>query len=89
MEQGRHLALRARNDYDILRTHRWILDVLAIKALPLSSNFFQHPIRGPDALAYDSRPDFRGETFTWILSGMFSMDPITWPVNSLEEHIEQ
>lgn len=28
-------------------------------------------------------------TFTWILSGLFSMDPIRWPENSVEETIEQ
>jgi hypothetical protein len=28
-------------------------------------------------------------TFTWILSGMFSMDPIRWPENLAEEKIEQ
>jgi len=28
-------------------------------------------------------------TFTWILSGLFSMDPIRWPENSIEEKIEQ
>jgi hypothetical protein len=28
-------------------------------------------------------------TFTWILSGLFSMDPIRWPENSVEEKIEQ
>ena len=27
-------------------------------------------------------------TFTWILSGMFSMDPIRWPENMVEEKIE-
>jgi hypothetical protein len=28
-------------------------------------------------------------TFTWILSGLFSMDPIRWPENLVEEKIEQ
>ena len=28
-------------------------------------------------------------TFTWILSGMFSMDPIRWPENLVEGKIEQ
>jgi hypothetical protein len=28
-------------------------------------------------------------TFTWILSGMFSMDPIRWPENTVEEKIEK
>jgi hypothetical protein len=28
-------------------------------------------------------------TFTWILSGLFSMEPIRWPENSVEEKIEQ
>lgn len=28
-------------------------------------------------------------TFTWILSGMFSMDPIRWPTNPIEDTIEQ
>ena len=28
-------------------------------------------------------------TFTWILSGLFSMDPIRWPENSIEEKIEE
>jgi hypothetical protein len=28
-------------------------------------------------------------TFTWILSGLFSMDPIHWPENVVEEKIEQ
>jgi hypothetical protein len=28
-------------------------------------------------------------TFTWILSGLFSMDPIRWPENLIEEKIEQ
>jgi hypothetical protein len=26
-------------------------------------------------------------TFTWILSGMFSMNPIRWPENKVEEKI--
>ena len=28
-------------------------------------------------------------TFTWVLSGMFSMDPIRWPENAVEERIEK
>jgi hypothetical protein len=28
-------------------------------------------------------------TFTWILSGLFSMDPIRWPEDSVEEKVEQ
>jgi hypothetical protein len=28
-------------------------------------------------------------TFTWILSGMFSMDPIRWPENAVAEKIER
>lgn len=28
-------------------------------------------------------------TFTWILSGMFSMDPIEWPENTIETKVEQ
>lgn len=28
-------------------------------------------------------------TFTWVLSGMFSMDPIRWPENAVEERIER
>lgn len=28
-------------------------------------------------------------TFTWVLSGMFSMDPIRWPENAVEKRIEK